>query len=83
MAMAADLVALTPDVDLQCLELSPPQSQPVLGQFGFKTIHVSEDENAGVPRIFRKNDRRGHLIQSDTRQRALPAANAPDILTDE
>ena len=83
MAMRAGLVALAPDVDLQRLKLSPPQGQAVLDQFGFKTIHVSEGENAGVPRIFRKNDRRGHLIQSDTRQRALPAAYAPYILPDE
>jgi hypothetical protein len=54
MTMRAGLVALAPDIDLQRLELPPPQSQAVFGQSSFKTIHVSEDENAGIARLFRK-----------------------------
>jgi hypothetical protein len=67
-AMRASLVALAPDVDLQRLELSPPQSQRVFGQFGFKAIHVSGDENTGIARIFQESDRQrqpfARLIQA-------------------
>ncbi|MDA1274568.1 MAG: hypothetical protein O2960_11035 [Verrucomicrobia bacterium] len=56
MAMRAGLVALATHIDLQCLELPPPQSQAVFGQFGFKTIHVSGDENAGIARIFQNSE---------------------------
>ena len=54
MAMGASLVALATDVDLQRLELSPPQSQAVGSQFGFKTIHFSEGKNSGMTGIVRK-----------------------------
>ncbi len=54
MAMGASLVALATDVDLQRLELPPPQSQAVGSQFGFKTIHFSEGKNSGMTGIVRK-----------------------------
>jgi len=72
MAMRAGLVALAPDIDLQRLELPPPQSQAVFGQSSFKTIHVSEGENAGIAELFRKCGRQLHWIQGMLQEQALP-----------
>jgi hypothetical protein len=55
MAMRAGLVALATDIDLQRLELPPAQGQAVLGQFGFKAIHVSQGENVGITGLFRES----------------------------
>ncbi|MBK8001696.1 MAG: hypothetical protein IPK15_24070 [Verrucomicrobia bacterium] len=48
-AMAAGLVAFAPDVDLQRPQFAPTKGQVMLGQLGFKTIHVPEDESVASP----------------------------------
>ena len=54
--MRAGLVALAPDVNLKRAKFPAPEGQPMLGQFGLKTIHVSVDESAGIAGIFQNFD---------------------------
>ena len=79
MAMGASLVALATDVDLQRLELSPPQSQAVGSQFGFKTIHFSEGKNSGMTGIVRKGVNYGAGLYNDNYSSPLAAIKIPHL----
>ena len=84
--MRAGLVTLATDVDLQCLELSPAQGQAMFGQFGFKTIHVSEGENAGRVRIFQKSkcgSSTSNSVSPERNENGVPDAAQEDHFLDD